>query len=73
MVLIDGRVLAFNEQGLLMNQLRSQVPAWVLTALVLPIIIPPQGFPVVMGLGSGRGGLFCEGGHKLGALAAACG
>ncbi len=33
-----------------MNQLRSQVPARVLTALLSPDD-PPQGFPVVMGLG----------------------
>ena len=68
MVSIDGRVLAFNEQGLLMNQLRSQVPARVLTALVSPDDDPPQGFPVVMGLGDRAEVVYLrQGGHKLGA------
>ena len=67
LVSVENRVLTFTEQGQLMNQLRSQVPAQVLTALTSPDDDPPQGFPVVLGLGDRAEVTYMrQGGHKLG-------
>lgn len=51
LVSVDGRVLSFNDQGQLMNQVRSAQPVQAMTALVSPDDDPPQGFPVVLGIG----------------------
>ena len=55
MISVDNRVLTFTEQGQLLNQLRNPQPAQVLSALVSPDDDPPQGFPLVIGMGSTRG------------------
>ena len=51
LVSVDSRVMSFTDQGQLMNQLRSPLPVQTLTAMVSPDDDPPQGFPVVLGMG----------------------
>ncbi len=67
LVSVDGRVLSFNDQGQLMNQVRSTQPVQAMTALVSPDDDPPQGFPVVLGVGHHAELLYMrQGVHKLG-------
>lgn len=67
MVSVDNRVLTFTEQGQLLNQLRSAQPAQVMTALLSPDDDPPQGFPLVMGIGERAEVVYLrQGGHKAG-------
>lgn len=65
---VDGRVLSFNDQGQLMTQVRTTQPVQAMTALVSPDDDPPQGFPVVLGVGHHAELLYMrQGVHKLGA------
>ncbi len=67
MVSIDNRVLTFTETGQPLNQLRGQQPVQVLAALVSPDDDPPQGFPLVMGMGERAEVVYMrQGGHKVG-------
>jgi len=67
MISVDNRVLTFTEQGQLLNQLRNPQPAQVLSALVSPDDDPPQGFPLVIGMGARAEVVYMrQGGHKVG-------
>ncbi len=67
LVSVDNRVMSFTDQGQLMNQLRSPLPVQTLTAMVSPDDDPPQGFPVVLGMGHHAEVMYMrQGVHKQG-------